>query len=76
MLDKYHKEERGAQERWVNLLKEGKTMVWDLKYGERNSQFNAFNLIAMSNGEEITIVGPFPLILAHLTNQREKGAPS
>ena len=59
----------------VNLLKEGKTMVWDLKYGERNSQFNDFNLIAMSNGEETTIVGPLPLTLAHPTNQREKGAP-
>ena len=70
MLEKCHKGERGA-----NLLKEGQTMVWDLKYGERNPQFNAFNLIAMSNGEKTTIVGPFPLTLAHPTNQREKGAP-
>ena len=57
------------------MLKEGKTMVWDLKYGERNPQFNAFNLIAMSNGEETTIMGPLPLTLAHPTNKREKGAP-
>ena len=57
------------------MLNEGKTMVWDFKYGERNPQFNVFNLIVMSNGEETTIVGPFPLTLAHPTNQREKGAP-
>ena len=75
MLDKCHKGERGPQERGADLLKEGKTMVWDLKYGERNPPFNAFNLIAMSNGEETTIVGPLPLTLAHPTNQREKGAP-
>ena len=61
--------------RGANLLKEKKTMVWDLKYGERNPPFNAFNLIAMSNGEVTTIVGPFPLTLIHPTNQREKGAP-
>ena len=57
------------------MLKESKTMVWDLKYGERNPHFNAFSLIAMSNGEETTIVGQVPLTLAHPTNQREKGAP-
>ena len=74
MLDKCHKGERGAQERGTNLIKEEKTMVWDLKYGERNPQFNAFNLIALSNREETTIVGPLPLTLAHPTNQREKGA--
>ena len=50
-------------------------MVWDLQYGERNPQFNAFKLIAMSNGEETTIVGPLPFTLAHPSNQREKGAP-
>ena len=60
--------------RGANLLKEGKTMVWDLKYGKRNPPFNVFNLIAMSNGEETTIVGPLSLTLAHPTNQREKGA--
>ena len=69
------RERRGPKRGGVNLLKESKTMVWDLKYGERNPQFNAFNLIAMSNGGETTIVGPFPLTLAHPTNQREKGAP-
>ena len=52
MLDKCHKGERGAQERRANLLKDDKTMVWDLKYGEINLSFNAFNLIAMSNGEK------------------------
>ena len=70
MLDKCHKGERGA-----NLLKEGKTTVWDLKYGERNPPFNAFNLIAMSNREETTIVGPLPLTFTHPTNQREEGTP-
>ena len=62
MLDKCHKGERGA-----NLLKEGKTMVWDLKYGERNLHFNAFNLIAL---EETTIVVPLPLTFTHPTNQK------
>ena len=42
---------------------------------EKNPQFNASKLIVMSNGEETTIVGPFPLTLAHPTNQREKGTP-
>ena len=53
----------------------GQNQSLRLKYGERNLQFNAFNLIVMSNGEGTTIVGPFPLTLAHPTNQREKGAP-
>ena len=75
MLDKCHKGERGTQERGANLLKEGKTIVWDLKYRARNPQFNAFNLISMSNGEETTIVGLLPLTLSHPTNQREKGVP-
>ena len=75
MLDKCHKGERGAQERGGEFAQGGKTKVWDLKYGEKNPQFNASNLIVMSNGEETTIVGPFPLTLAHPTNQREKGAP-
>ena len=75
MLDKCDKGERGAQKRESNLLKESTTMVWDLKYGERNPPFNAFNLIAMSNGEETTIVEPLPLTSAHPTNQREKRAP-
>ena len=66
--------ERGSRE-GGELLKEGKTMPWDVKYEERNPQFNAFNLIAISSGEETTIVGPLPLTLAHSTNQREKGAP-
>ena len=57
------------------MLKEGKTMVWDLKYGERNPHFNVFNLIAMSNGEETTIVGHLPLTFTHPTNQREEGTP-
>ena len=57
------------------MLKEGKTMVWDFKYGEINPSFNAFNLIFMSIEEETTIVGPLPLTSAHPTNQREKGAP-
>ena len=43
-------------------------------WGEK-PPFNVFNLIAMSNGEETTIVGPLPLTLAHPTNQREKVAP-
>ena len=63
-----------GREGGANLLKEGKTMVWDLKYGERGPPFNAFNLISMSNGEETTILGPIPLTLAPPTNQRENGA--
>ena len=74
MLDKCHKGERGAQQRGGNLLKEGKTMVLALKYGKRNPPFHAFNLIYISNGEETTIVGPFPLTLAHRANQGEKEA--
>ena len=70
MPDKCHKGERGA-----NLLKEGKTMVCDLKYGETKSPFNAFNLISMSNGEETTIVEPLPVTFTHPTNQREEGVP-
>ena len=65
MLDKCHKAEKEAQEMGANLLKEGKTMVWDLKYGERNPLSNVFNLIAMSNGEKTTIVGPLPLTFTH-----------
>ena len=47
-----------------------RSQIW-----RENPQFNASNLIVMLNGEETTIVGPFPLTLAHPTNQREKGAP-
>ena len=75
MLDKCHKGERGGPREGANLFKESKTMVGDLKYGEINPPFNAFYLLAMSNGEETTIVGPLPLTLAHPTNQREKRAP-
>ena len=75
MLNKCPKRERGCQDKGTNLLKEGKTMVRDLKYGERNPPFNVFNLIVTSNGEETNIVWPLPLTFTHPTNQREEDAP-
>ena len=65
MLDQCHKGERGGE-----FAHEGQNQGLRSKYGERNPQLNASNLIVMSNGEETTIVGPLPLTLAHPTNQR------
>ena len=65
----------GAQERGGEFAQGGQNQGLRSQIWGEKPQFNASNLIVMSNGEETTIVGPFPLTLAHPTNQKEKGAP-
>ena len=75
MLDKCHKGERWGLREGGEFAQGGQNHGLGSQIWGEKPPFNVFNLIAMSNGEETTIVGPLPLTFTHPTNQREEGTP-